>query len=1035
MNKNEKVLYKSLRINIMSRVAAVMAAVLVVTCVDTRAVMAADTEPVFSGDITEEAVLSNNSPLDAVVTEDEMGEDQICENAVLEEPASTNEIPATCMPEEETVKNAGVDTITESVSDDGIQRDGVIEHDEPNVLYVVHYTIEYNGKQLSKTTRAISRNDITTETVEGNVCYKVEPEKDFFERSLIALFKGSEKVEKGIESYTVRMKASYEDGRRIPDEDSGAFIEDREETFGRAEFEEAGAYIPESYNDVYVYANIGAYATVSDGVVISAPSGVRYCGLPHKLASDPASKRKGALKKACYDIDIRLIDYTCSNEGYELIFGKDYKVSYKNNVKASVKLKGNKDTDDYVQLYGEDKASAMWPRVVITGIGNYKGFKSTVYFDILPASLSDGYMKVGPFANIVRESYKIRKEGGVRMTLYPVRYACTYDPITDTYVVNHAKRVRYKLGRDVQADLQKYNVEDGTWERMGDLTNRLSRNKLLKNMSDGQYRVMITGKGDYYGYLYDTFTVCTYREFLFSRLKLRTSDVTYKSSPVSGNRLVRGIETEGTRIKARELSVNLVPLSDSARVSDDGRSAIAAGTYMAYVSPANPEEFAKKHPNVAVDGQTSVKVKVRPAKLKKSMFKTDWKLKGEPFDGTTKDVTISLNGIRPQDITLGTVRMVNGRKTVVALDERIYGLERGDNYIKLDGVKLGNSLPGSYKIILYGRNGYADSSYTVKYVRASAPMTAAKLSANEAVYNAGGAFTSIKVTLPDGTYREINGRGDDDFKISYKKNNKTGANTAEATVTACNNKYGYIKGSKAKVKFTIKKAVVGEVKDYKDFTVPADPGAFYVTKDITVIKGRKAGVNKLYQVSADGRRMVRVNPKSYGTEYIASPENGTYDLKLTNKGNDIDFSDGVTITDACHEYIKKAAKWSKINTLSVNEYAYVIRNTGNSRVYTSDDIEDGLPAVPVTRTEKGELQVGYVGNSYILPEIESLTVDGNLLKFSDGYYKISYSGNYRVGKAKMTVTLTQKAIKNFGIGGSKTYIFSIKPQSNTKLIL
>ncbi|MBR1875639.1 MAG: hypothetical protein IJ805_00865, partial [Lachnospiraceae bacterium] len=93
---------------------------------------------------------------------------------------------------------------------------------------------------------------------------------------------------------------------------------------------------------------------------------VIYTGLKHVAALD-GSKNKNLMA----DINLSV---TLGNSKEELTYGVDYKVSYKNNVDAH-----DSDTADI----------AKTPKVIITGIGDYKGLKTEAAFTILKADLSD----------------------------------------------------------------------------------------------------------------------------------------------------------------------------------------------------------------------------------------------------------------------------------------------------------------------------------------------------------------------------------------------------------------------------------------------------------------------------------------------------------------------------------------------------------------------------------------------------------------------------------------------------------------------
>ena len=58
----------------------------------------------------------------------------------------------------------------------------------------------------------------------------------------------------------------------------------------------------------------------------------------------------------------------------------NFKITYKNNTKASKELKGSELVNTY-------KSNTQRPQINIVGIGAYKGLKATVYFDIIPNTL------------------------------------------------------------------------------------------------------------------------------------------------------------------------------------------------------------------------------------------------------------------------------------------------------------------------------------------------------------------------------------------------------------------------------------------------------------------------------------------------------------------------------------------------------------------------------------------------------------------------------------------------------------------------
>lgn len=1041
------------------KAAAVMTATLVITGIAPVTVSASDEMMVIgeetpqeelpgseTGEMMIEELLTEDTDMEGIVPEVIapeviVPEDNAPEAIVPEDSGQEKMIPEELIPEE-------IDTETDGA-------EGIVTYDTDEQLYTVHYILEYNGKQLCRTTTPVKADTLQTEVKDGVTVYGIDPDKDFFKRSYEALFKGIEKEEQGIVSYNIIMKAVYMDGRRIQD-DEGKEVPDKTETVSANAYD-GGYRVPLTYNDVYVYAQIGAYATDTikqNGVVISAATGVRYCGLQHKLRNDPASNGLHSGKRASYDIDLKITDQKREG-GYELEYGRDYTVQYKNNINASVRFTGNREEDGYVQIYGSHEAAAKWPQIIIKGRGNYRDLKSTVYFDILPAPVADGCKAVGPFADGVKESYTLGRTGGIGMNVAPVRYATVYDNMTDSYVINRKSLIRYRLTKELIVELQKLNKGENKWERIGDLTDASKRRDTLRAVTEaGDYRIQATGTGNFYGNLYDTFSVFGNGQVLFSSLKLKISDGIYSSEGVKAETMVKGISTavrtvSGAKvvIPMTEMKVTLIPASESAKINADGTAALSAGKYRVSVGPKNINEFKKDYPLVALDGNAEAAVTVKGAKLDKKMFTVSWNKAGETCDGRPKDVEITLNGIKTQDITLAKKVIKNGREAYIPLTEKelasaykTSGDERiiiKGSYELEDGRIIDNTLPGKYSVVLYGKNGYADSVCVYRYIRTGALFTNDKLSADAVSYNAGGAMTSVRITMPDGkSVRTISGTGDDGFRVEYRNNKRTGS--AIAVVKVRDNTSGYRRGSEAKVVFPVTAREVKQVYPYEKYSSDM-PGEVFIKTADTIRAGTKKKCYTLYQASADGKKLVALNNRDHKGSVSANTPAGTsktYDLKIENgQTGYFDFID-VTVKNVYTEYSAAANKWTAQSALVLSTDAVVIKDAGDRRVYDSTDIGTyGISAISVTNMGKGIYSVPYVGGSYILPKIPELTVNGKTLRLSDGDYVISYKNNNRVGTGRMVVTITQSGAKRYGFGGSKAYMFKIVPQKSTNLNL
>lgn len=132
-------------------------------------------------------------------------------------------------------------------------------------------------------------------------------------------------------------------------------------------------------NDYHFVAQISK--AVADGLYVTTIPSVHYDGRAHVAVGTKVNAKKQAA-------DLRLSLYL-AEDGKTLTPGKDYTVTYKNNVNASMRLvreSADGAQGSYTSLYSSSENHKR-PKAIITGKGNYKGFSAEVYFDILPVSL------------------------------------------------------------------------------------------------------------------------------------------------------------------------------------------------------------------------------------------------------------------------------------------------------------------------------------------------------------------------------------------------------------------------------------------------------------------------------------------------------------------------------------------------------------------------------------------------------------------------------------------------------------------------
>ena len=246
--------------------------------------------------------------------------------------------------------------------------------------------------------------------------------------------------------------------------------------FAFADDEEDLAYPIEKRTDYYLTAYLCKKA--SSNIYIDAIPAVTYDGRAHVALDDSYT----ATKNANLQLWVKYVaDGEEPSNGMYLRYGKDYKVTYKNNKEVSVKIN---EQGEYVPLYTEGVDDAKRPCAIVTGIGNYKGFSATVYFDILPLNFS-GY----PMAEVsgLKNSYVLNSKGTITGGISP-KVKLTHYYYTEKK--NITKTYTLKLGKDYQQQLYLY--EDGIWK----LCEESNPSKITK---EGKYLYTIKGIGNYTG--------------------------------------------------------------------------------------------------------------------------------------------------------------------------------------------------------------------------------------------------------------------------------------------------------------------------------------------------------------------------------------------------------------------------------------------------------------------------------------------------------------------------------------------------------
>ncbi|MCR5671193.1 MAG: hypothetical protein K6G10_09320, partial [Butyrivibrio sp.] len=257
------------------------------------------------------------------------------------------------------------------------------------------------------------------------------------------------------------MSTSYS-GDRLPAD----FIDDEADE---------GNYLIFDKSDYYVSAFIRKKA--SDNIYVEVNPTVVYNGMSH--VSQFASRNT----KQENDLDLT-VSYHADEDlpGYELYlrYGKDYKVTYKNNKNASVTMS---ESGEYEPLYVAGTDDAKRPCAMVTGIGSYKGFSATVYFDILPSNI--GADTVAEVSGL-KKSYVLNSKGKISAKISPkVTLSKWY------YYKKSVKKVQtLKFGKDYVPKLYVY--EEGIWKECADSNpSRITQ--------EGRYLYTVRGIGNYCG--------------------------------------------------------------------------------------------------------------------------------------------------------------------------------------------------------------------------------------------------------------------------------------------------------------------------------------------------------------------------------------------------------------------------------------------------------------------------------------------------------------------------------------------------------
>lgn len=231
----------------------------------------------------------------------------------------------------------------------------------------------------------------------------------------------------------------------------------------------------------------------------------------------------GSLKSTVNDLDLHV--YYCASNTWapgdetELRFGRDYKVSYKNNKAASMKL----ESDGYggYRYASLNLPDNKRPCVLITGLDEYTGFSTTVYFDIKPYNL--GLNETVARIDGLKHIYSIKNN------------QITENPSPKVTLTIEGKTTTLAANKDYEPVIYKYDPDSIRW-------NKTSYTSIREIKYSGDYLYTVNGVGNYCGTAFgqdrgETFAdgtkgapfninpkVCTYKNESYEPCQFRVTD-------------------------------------------------------------------------------------------------------------------------------------------------------------------------------------------------------------------------------------------------------------------------------------------------------------------------------------------------------------------------------------------------------------------------------------------------------------------------------------------------------------------------------
>ncbi|MBR2274713.1 MAG: hypothetical protein IJ873_01420, partial [Lachnospiraceae bacterium] len=335
-----------------------------------------------------------------------------------------------------------------------------------------------------------------------------------------------------------------------------------------AETYESGLDGTYSFTDTDVTA-VARLLSVQQGVRISDIEDTVFDGRAHVLTGMPADG-----KKTVADLDLWI-----SDGDYTLVYGEDYTAKLFNNTNASSGLPAN-------------APDSKRPRALITGKGDYKNLKATVYFTIRPYDISDFTYTMDP--GFIYSD----KSGNVRLGKRRVSGS-------------------FPDGRTVTLKASDYIESVDT-----PIPKRVTGDDPLAFY----YIFSAEGKGNYTGYT-SMRVPAEENAILFSTFKVKyNSSISYQGTLSKEDFGLRVYTPKGRELEAREYEIAF---------DQELTGPIESGYIRIILTPTGKLDYGD---DSVVIGEKTLLVRVKGATLPKNKFKLDWS--AAPFDGADRQNTV-----------------------------------------------------------------------------------------------------------------------------------------------------------------------------------------------------------------------------------------------------------------------------------------------------------------------------------------------------------------------------------------------------------